>query len=100
MAVDEARETVDGMPVRVGSVVWRTCPYAAPRRRTLDRNDLSGWWSMLREQIYSTERAALVGAIARERQALKKAKQEVRRATKAIERLSARFAGHTRKASP
>jgi hypothetical protein len=86
----EERRTVDGLLVKVGDTVWhdgnvgvRTCKLA--------KHHLGMWWPWFGQRIYSTERAALTAAIEREKKALKKAKQQERRATKSIERLTARL---------
>jgi hypothetical protein len=82
---------VDGIPVTVGSVAWRDGNVGV-RRCKLEKHHLGMWWSWLQKEIYSTERAALVGAIDRERADLKKARRKVRSADKTIARLRARLA--------
>jgi hypothetical protein len=87
------RKTVDGVPVKVGDRVW-FIRAGRITKRALDKTDLGMWWETItRKTIYSTQQAALDGAIAEEMESLRKARQEVRRATKAIERFAAQRAG-------
>lgn len=84
--------TVDGVPVKVGDIVWRVRQYCGICKRKLDRNDLGAWWWSIKTEIYSTEFAAIVGAIESEKHAIAKAKKEASRALRAIERLMKRLA--------
>jgi hypothetical protein len=86
------QRTVDGVPVQIGDRVWfARCDRVT--HRALDKTDLGMWWTtMTSKQIYSTEQAALAALLEHERQQLREARQEVRRAAKAIERLTARLA--------
>lgn len=82
---------VDGVPVKVGDVVWRA-DVNGVRQCKVAKHHLASWWEWWSKQIYSTERAAVVDAIETEKKALGKARAEARRATKAIERLATRLA--------
>lgn len=82
--------TVDGVPIQVGSSVWRINA-GNVRRMTIARHHLALWWSWLRTQIYSTEPAALRAAIEAEILAAKRAYNERRRAFKAVARFSDRL---------
>ena len=87
------RCTVDGVPVKLGDRVWfwHCCRVY---QRALHRTDLGMWWEpKTSNQIYSTERAALDAAITDERIALNRAKRDVLRTSRSIERLSARLRG-------
>lgn len=87
----DGKMTVDGVPVKVGDRVWRVHACGV-RLCTLHKHHLGAWWdSMVKEQIYSTERAALAGAIEAEKEALKRTNRNARRALKAIERWTARL---------
>ena len=84
------RRTVDGLPVRIGDVVWQA---SGPSVRTcrLSKYHLGMWWQWMGREIYSTEGAALAAAIENEERALGRAKREVARATRALKRLTARL---------
>ena len=84
------QRTVDGVPVVVGDKVW-TSDVCGVRRTTMLKCHLGWWWSMTSKQIFSTERAAIEDAIAKNAAALKRAKGEQRRASNAINRLRARL---------
>jgi hypothetical protein len=91
MATDEHEQrTVDGVPVKVGDVVWLWVGWGNVKQRKLDRVDLGMWWSMRSKEIFSTERAALDAALANQRQELKKTRQKVRSIQRLLERLTAR----------
>jgi hypothetical protein len=87
----DERRTVDGTAVKKGDRVWRTyC--AGVTSRVLTKSCLGNWtWQWLGKELYSTESAALSAALAVSKKDLAKAKTAVRRATKAIERLTARL---------
>jgi hypothetical protein len=89
---DEIKVTVDGVPVKLGDLVWRWQGWGNPKLRKLDKVDLGMWWQMMRKQIYSTEQAVLEVAIAEQRIAMVKAAGKLRATRKAIERLTARLA--------
>lgn len=89
--MSDERKTVDGFPVKVGDRVWTAHPWGLVKLTTMQKHHLGMWWdSMVSKQIYSTESAALDAAIATKKAELKKAKQEIRSAAKAIERLTER----------
>lgn len=88
--VTSDQTTTDGAPVKVGDRVWRA-DASGVRLCRMEKHHLGWWWERMSKEIYSTESAALAGAIDRERVALKKAKQQVRRATRAVERLKVRL---------
>jgi hypothetical protein len=85
------RKTVDGAMIAVGHVVWRVRQYMGIRQLKLRRHHLGLWWSMISKEIYSTERAAILAALDIERDALRKAKTEARRATGAMAKLAERL---------
>lgn len=86
------QRTVDGVPVKLGDRVWFWPGWGNVRQRALNKTDLGMWWThMTSKRIYSTERAALEAALVGEREALRKAKQRVRRASGAVERLKDRL---------
>lgn len=86
------RSTIDGVPVKVGDVVWRASAYVSSITKCrLYKHHLDAWWERMSKEIYSTEYAAIAGQIEREKQRLDKARREVRRATKSIERLRERL---------
>jgi hypothetical protein len=94
----EPRSTIDGVPVKVGDVVWFARP-GTVTKRSLHKTDLGMWWeSATSKQIYSTEPLALAAAIERERLAAKRARREARRAETAIRRFVARQEGLSRDA--
>jgi len=84
--------TVDGIPVKVGDIVWRVDRYiAAVTSCRLYGHHLGMWWDQLSTQIYSTERAALSAAIKAQKIARSKAVSAERKAVRGIERLTARL---------
>jgi hypothetical protein len=85
----EEKKTVDGLPVRVGASVWHAGAHGV-RTCKLAKHHLGLWWPWFGKEIYSTESAALTAQIEREKFALQKAQREIKRATKAIERLVTR----------
>jgi hypothetical protein len=92
MTTATEQRTVDGVPVKVGDTVWCAHAHVAiVTTKRLEKHHLSMWWERLSKEIYSTERGALIGAIANQKQALRKAQQRAQRATKAIARLTARL---------
>lgn len=86
----EERRTADGVLIKIGDTVWRA---DILRSSKVAKHHLTMWWGWIGAIIYSTETAALEAAIARERQALKKATAAVRNAKRSIDRYSKRLAG-------
>jgi uncharacterized protein YukE len=83
-----ARRTVDGISVKVGDTVFRADTYTASVTSCkLYKHHFGMWWERLSVEAYSTEQAAILGAIGNQKKALAKARKEVRHANKAIERL-------------
>lgn len=81
--------TVDGVPIKLGDRVWFARPGSRVTHRAINKVDLGMWWEALTsKQAYSTERAALTALLAHERRALGKARDEARRATRSIGRLT------------
>lgn len=90
MTVDE-KYTVNGVPVKVGDKVWSAHRYSGVRLTTMTNVHLGYWWYRVKKEIYSTESLAIRAAIEAETEDLRKAKQEVTRATKAVARLHNRL---------
>lgn len=89
--MSDDQKTVDGVPVKVGDMVWF---WIAGRiiQRNLTRTDLGYWWEhRTKPRIYSTERAAVGAALVERCYSYKRAMQDRLRAIKSIERLSARL---------
>ncbi len=84
------QQTADGVPVVVGDRVW-TSDASGVRQTTMLKHHLGMWWQVTSKIIFSTEYAAIEHAIASNVAALKKAKTEQRRATKAIARFRGRL---------
>lgn len=85
--MSDDRKTVDGVPVKVGDLVWTSRPGDRVRQRKLTKLDLGYWWDMLGPEIYSTKVGAIRGAIKREAARRSKALREARTAAVSIERL-------------
>jgi hypothetical protein len=89
---DIHRATVDGVPVKVGDVVWRADAHIATVTSCrLYAHHLGMWWQTTSKEIYSTERAALAAAIKLQKIARSKAQSAERRAARAIERFVVRM---------
>jgi hypothetical protein len=86
------RRTVDGISVKVGDTVFRADTYTASDTSCrLYKHHLGMWWERLSAEVFSTEQSAILGAIGNQKKVLAKARKEVRRANKAIERLTAKL---------
>lgn len=95
------RQTVDGVPVKVGDLVWSWRGHGSPRRKVATKVDLGPWWeSMTSRWFFSTERAALEAAVEDQQEALAKAKRDARRAEAGIKRHRARLAEMAGGSSP
>ena len=85
--MSDDKRTVDGVPVKIGDLVWTSRPGDKVRQRKLSKLDLGYWWTMIGPEIYSTERGAIEGAIIRETNRRSKAMREARNAETSLARL-------------
>jgi hypothetical protein len=83
--------TADGLPVGIGSTVWRTLNYGYPRQIVLTKTHLYWMRTGMGDQFFSTEGAALAAALTGAERDLKRARAAVKSGTKRVAELKRRL---------